>query len=230
MNLLRLKAVTRMALASTTLLFGAISCSTDSRAGGSQPSPDSAAMDSLARAAQDSINRTLPGYVVDSILPVEEELRRFRAAVGSGKILTLEGGASSRDSLLAKFLDRLQASDTTSVKGMLLSASEFAWLVYPESPYSKPPYTQAPALVWDQIQNHSRSGLLRLVRRLAGHELHYAGYSCSRKVEIQGNNKIWAGCTVRIGAPGESVRDHRLFGSIIERGGQFKFVSFANEF
>ena len=39
---------------------------------------DSIRRDSVARARQDSINRTLPGYVVDSILPIEEEVRRFK--------------------------------------------------------------------------------------------------------------------------------------------------------
>ena len=41
---------------------------------------DSIRADSVARARQDSINRATPGYVIDSLLPPEEEARRFRAA------------------------------------------------------------------------------------------------------------------------------------------------------
>jgi hypothetical protein len=41
---------------------------------------DSIRADSVARARQDSINRATPGYVIDSLLPPEEEARRFRDA------------------------------------------------------------------------------------------------------------------------------------------------------
>lgn len=186
--------------------------------------------DSISRAREDSINRALPGYVVDSILPVEEELRRFKENVGGERVTMLQGAASSRDSLVQKFLKALQASDTSALRAMVLNAREFAWLVYPESPNTKPPYKQSPALVWNQIENPSASGFTRLVRRLGGEHVVYAGYSCSKHPDQQGRNTIWTNCRMRLGEPGENVRARRLFGSIIERDGQFKLVSFANEF
>ncbi|MEO5904145.1 MAG: hypothetical protein ABIQ55_09050 [Gemmatimonadaceae bacterium] len=210
-------------------LFTTISCKAGARSSTSLVT-DSVTLDSVARAKQDSINRTLPGYVVDSILPVEEELRRFRAAIAKDSVSALDGGAPTRDSLVRKLVHSLEVSDTAALQAMLLNAREFAWLVYPESPYTKPPYTQAPALVWNQIANSSASGLTRLVRRLAGEKLRFRGYTCSGKVDRQGSNKFWTSCIVSIGEPHETVRARRLFGSIIERDGQFKFVSFANEF
>lgn len=191
---------------------------------------DSAAGDSIARVQQDSVNRTLPGYVVDSILPVEEELRRFRAAVGDDSVSALNNGATSRDLLVEQFITALAATDTAFLTKSLLSAREFAWLVYPESPYTRAPYTQSPALVWNQIQNPGASGLTRLVRRLASKQLRYDGYQCLGKPDHQGRNTIWTGCTVRVAEPGERTRARRLFGSIIERDGLFKFVSYSNEF
>ncbi|HET8784860.1 MAG TPA: hypothetical protein VFM38_04450, partial [Candidatus Limnocylindrales bacterium] len=65
---------------------------------------DSVATDSMARARQDSINRAQPGYVVDSILPIEEELRRFRVGLGAAPS-HLVGGASSRETLIRRFAD-----------------------------------------------------------------------------------------------------------------------------
>lgn len=192
--------------------------------------PDSAKTESIARARQDSINRTLPDYVVDSILPAEVELRRFRTAVGGDSISLLEDGASSRDSLVGGFIHALETSDSVALRRMLLNAREFGWLVYPESPYTRPPYTQSPALVWNQIQNPAASGFTRLVRRLAGKPLRYGGYHCSPKPDRQGSNAIWTQCTVLVAEENESVRTRRLFGSIIERDGRFKFVSYANEF
>src|SRR5688572_3108316 len=78
---------------------------------------DSVLADSIARARQDSINRRLPGYVVDSILPVEEELRRFRLAVreqgastgtDTNDIVTaLTSGSDSREALVRRFIKAL---------------------------------------------------------------------------------------------------------------------------
>ena len=210
-------------------LVAIVACSPDSRSAQSV-AVDSVADDSVARARQDSINRTLPGYVVDSILPVEEELRRFRAAIGGNPVAAFENGAPSRDSLLGTFIHALSTSDTVALQKMLLNAQEFAWLVYPESQYTRPPYTQAPALVWNQIQNPAASGYIRLVRRLGGKKLQYEGYECSPNPDREGQNVIWTRCTVLVAEPNEGARARRLFGSIIERDGRFKFVSYANEF
>src|SRR5262245_43682316 len=60
---------------------------------------DSVRRDSVARARQDSINRTLPGYVVDSIFPVDEEIRRFKAKIGGTPVTTLANGSASREAL-----------------------------------------------------------------------------------------------------------------------------------
>jgi hypothetical protein len=186
--------------------------------------------DSIARAAQDSINRTLPGYVVDSILPIQEELRRFRLAAGGEAVAELRGGSRSRVSLIRRFVKAVAARDTADLKAMNIDAREFADLIYPESPYTRSPYRQSPTLVWDQIQNPNRAGLNRLVRRMGGRPLGYAGYSCEERPERQGRNVVWTGCLVQLAdSSGEIVR-RRLFGSIIERDSQFKIVSYTNEF
>jgi hypothetical protein len=185
--------------------------------------------DSIARARQDSINRTLKGYVIDSILPVKEELRRFRLASGSNDagatVTVLSGGAGSREALVRRFIAALSANDSSALRKMLLTAREFADLVYPESPYTHPPYRQSPALVWNQIRNPSSSGLTRLLRRIGGTRLEYVNHSCDHP-ERQGRNVIWADCTVRLA----DTTPKRLFGSIIERDGRFKFVSYTNDF
>ena len=113
---------------------------------------------------------------------------------------------------------------------MLLSPREFADLVYPASPYTHSPYTQSPALVWNQIANPSESGSTRLLRRFGGNPSLYHGYTCQPKPDRQGHNLIWTGCLVRLTDASGEVREHKLFGSIIERAGRFKFVSYVNEF
>lgn len=205
-------------------------CSRDVPPRVAQHQSDSVREDSLSRARQDSINRTLPGYVVDSILPIDEELRRFRAAVGGVPVNELQGGAASRNSLVSGFVAALASNDSAALRSLALTPREFADLVYPESPYTRPPYRQAPGLVWSQIQNAGMSGFNRLLERLGGAQLRYEGARCSEPPKLQGRNAIWAHCTVRVSEARGPARIRKLFGPIIEREGRFKFVSYATEF
>ncbi|MBA3498360.1 MAG: hypothetical protein H0T86_14765, partial [Gemmatimonadales bacterium] len=76
--------------------------------------------------------------VIDSALPIEEALRRFRE--GRTEPKALRGGVSSRESLARGFVAALEARDTAALRRLVLSAEEFAWLYYPASALSKPPY------------------------------------------------------------------------------------------
>ena len=210
------------------LLLASCVPSRDERA--SRATADSTRADSIARARQDSINRATPGYVIDSILPVEEELRRFRNEVGGQPVTRFANASPSREALVRRFMTSLARSDTGEFARMALQRREFADLVYPESPYTHPPYHQSPALVWYQIQNGSSTGLTRLLRRLGGQPLKYADYRCDPKPDRQGKNEIWTNCTLRIIGPAGDTSTHRLFGSIIQRDGLFKIVSYSNEF
>jgi hypothetical protein len=218
------------ALFSLGVALSALACTPGKEASARQTVADSVRADSMSRARQDSINRTSPGYVVDSILPVEEEVRRFSAAIGGQPVAALAGGSDSREDLVRRFMKALAADDSVELRAMALRAREFADLVYPESPYTHPPYRQSPALVWGQIQNPSASGFTRLVRRLGNQPLQYLNHRCDPKPDRQGRNLIWTNCVVHLAGPNGETSNHRLFGSIIQRDGKFKIVSFRNEF
>lgn len=190
---------------------------------------DSVRADSLARVRQDSINRTLPGYVVDSILPVDEQLRRFRASIPGDSATHFAHASSSRDALVKRFGDALAASDSLAMRDMLITAREFADLFYPESQFTKPPLREAPAVVWMTIQNPSASGFRRLLRRVAGTSIRVAGYTCDPNPQHYGANTLW-NCQVKVPDLKGNVTLHRYFGSIVERHGEFKFLSYKNEF
>lgn len=207
-----------------------IACGPVPDGGVASPESSRRTADSATRVHQDSVNRTLPGYVVDSIRPISEELKHFRLAIGGRPSAQLHNGSVTRGELIRRFVTDLSANDTSDLRTILIDAREFADLIYPESPYTRAPYSQPPGLVWNQIQNPSRSGYTRLVRRLAGQRLVYRGHNCPAKPERQGQNRIWIRCLVQLSDATGTVTTHRLFGSIVERHGKFKFVSYANEF
>ncbi len=189
---------------------------------------DSARADSLVCVRQDSVNRAQPGYIVDSILPVEEQLRRFR--VGLPETRVLDNGAASRDALVQSFMRSLESADTAALVQLTVSRAEFAYLVYPESPLSSPPYAQAPDLVWMRHAAASSTGLKRLLARVSGTRVWLRLSSCGEPPIVEGANRIWRDCVVRFAPDGGVIQTTQLFSGIIERQGRFKILSYANAF
>jgi hypothetical protein len=169
-----------------------------------------------------------PGTIVDSILPIEEEIRRFRATLSEAPD-RLEGGAASRDELVNRFVAAVEAADTLALRDLLVTRAEFAYLYYPHTMYTRPPYELSPALLWFQIETGTNTGLSRMMEAFAGRPLEWTGYRCAPDPRTEGDNRVWADCRVllapREGEPAEAA----LFGSILERNGVFKFVSYSNE-
>ena len=81
-----------------------------------------------------------------------------------------------------------------------------------------------------QIANPSNSGYLRLFRRLGGQPFEYQSHTCHGSPERQGRNTLWLDCTIRVLTPQHETTTQRWFGTIIERDGRYKVMSFRNQF
>lgn len=165
--------------------------------------------------------------VVDSIFPIEEEIRRFRE--GLPEVTALTGGAPSRHALVERFVEVVESGDLQPLTDLMLTRSEFGYLYYPHTIYTAPPYELPPSLLWFQMENLSSRGLTRLSQRLAGNPLHVTGYTCDEPPLVQEENTIWDECRLSMAPPDAEPYDIRLFGSIVERNGVFKFVSYSSE-
>jgi hypothetical protein len=164
--------------------------------------------------------------VVDSAIPIEVALERFRH--GLARPAGLTGGSTSREELVRRFVAALEASDTAALRGMILRKDEFAWFYYPSSHLSRPPYELPPALLWFQMQGQTEKGASLLLSDRAGAALGYLGHDCASE-RLEGENQIYGHCVLRrVTAAGDTLAE-RLFGLVVERGGTFKFVSYANK-
>ena len=179
---------------------------------------------------------TPPAYV-DSIFPIDEEIRRFRAGLGA-PVRTLSGGADSPEALVERFLGALQRSDRDALTELTVTAEEFAYLYYPGSRFSRRPYELSPALLWFQMENASEVGLRRAIDRLGGLELRLEHLRCDPRPEAAGESLLWSGCTVQLrrggedgvdaSRPQEEVLELSLFAGILERDGRFKIFGYGN--
>jgi hypothetical protein len=171
-----------------------------------------------------------PGDKIDSILPMDELLRRFRDSLPEVREFT--GGERSRDQLARRFLQALGEGDSTTVAGLLLSKAEFAWLVFPDHLYAREPYALDPDIFWLQLTQETRKGSGRMLQRYGGQPLRYLGLEgCQRDtLQIrQGPDTIWSGCRVHY-ASRDSTLTRMLFGSVVQREGRYKFLSYHTEF
>ncbi len=169
-----------------------------------------------------------PAAYVDSARTIAEDLRRFRE--GLEPVAALRGGAATRDALVRGFVAAVEAQDTATAIRMVMDRREFAYLYYPHTPLVAPPQEMSPQLAWFLMLRSSEKGITRVFRRLGGRPLGYRGHACDPQPAVQGPNRVWSRCTVRHVAEEGDTASLALFGGILERGGRFKFVSYANEF
>ena len=192
--------------------------------------PDSVTLARRAEAERshhDSIVRRRPGYIIDSLLPVGEEIRRFQASIPV-RPTAFSNGVRSRSELVKQFLRALEQNDTTALVKLVVDRAEFAYLVYPTSPNVAPPYHQSPDLVWLSRSASTDKALGRLFSRFGGKPLRYTGFTCPDSSDRQQANTLWSGCVVEwADAAGSTIR-LRMFGPIIAREGRFKFLSLTN--
>ena len=163
---------------------------------------------------------------VDSVFPIEEEIRRFRETVGRSAT-AFDVSAPTRDAVVDRFVRAVEAADTATLVRLVLDPAEFIDLYYPHTMYTTPPYELSPEVVWTLMYGSSQKGLARILDRYAGRPLGYRGYRCDEPT-LEGPNRLHDGCMLDITAGGRA-EPIRLFGSIIERAGRFALVSYAND-
>lgn len=171
-----------------------------------------------------------PGDAVDSIFPVEVMLARFRGGLDS--VGTFAGGATDPEALATAFLAAVAAGDSGALGAMHVTPAEFAWLVYPDHIYARPPYELDPAIQWLQIQAASAKGIARVLERYGSRPLAFRALECpadTLQFVAGAVVKGWGPCRVTY-ASGDSVLTRRLFGTIVARDGRAKFLGYANEF
>jgi hypothetical protein len=176
--------------------------------------------------SSDAPSAVQSGIVVDSALPMDTLVRRFQS--GLDQPARLSDGASSRDSLTRRYLDAVARSDTTALRSMHISRSEYAFLYFPASKMMKPPYELPPEVAWLLLTTESGKGLTTVLRRFGGQRLEFQNVRCPGEPLREGGTTVWRDCVVRYRAPGQPPREQPLFAAIIERDGRFKFFSYAN--
>ena len=167
------------------------------------------------------------GGVVDSILPIPEQLDRFRKTIAD-KPDTLRHASASIKSLVTRWTLAVASNDTAALNAMLLDRAEFAWLYYPGSKMSLPPYEAPPQLLWGQLLATSEEGAQNILKTFSTGSFKVFGVTCPKPAVVEGGNRLHEGCLLKLERAGAAPAEGAYFGTIIERDGRFKFVSYAS--
>lgn len=167
------------------------------------------------------------GGVVDSILPLDEQLRRFRTDAGPA-VDTLRNASPSIDALVQQWALAIAQRDTAMLSTLTLSRGEFAWLYYPGSKLTKVPYEAPPQLLWGQIVENSTGGAKHVLERFGGQPFVVQSVHCGPPDDTTDALLVRSDCMVHLRANGTVIDSARLFGSIVEQHGRFKFLGYAN--
>jgi hypothetical protein len=180
-----------------------------------------------AAAASSATTTAVPQHI-DSVVPRDVALAQFRE--GTKQVDRFTGGASSRDALVHAWVKAVEANDTAALGRLRISRDEFAWLYYPTAKQGLPPYDLSPSLMWFVVDGGSNKGEARLLQDRGGKPLHVVGYTCDPQSSVEGENTSWGPCILkRVPAKGDTLEE-RLFGLIVERGGEWKFLSYKGRY
>jgi hypothetical protein len=173
--------------------------------------------------------RKIPGYVVDSIFPPVEALRRFRAASGPAQPTELTEGDTSIRSLFTNYVAALQARDSIAVLRFALTRGEYAWLYYDRSPEQKSGLV--PQAAWALMESRSNVGLGRAAGRmaaLADSRVIDANCGPTKVTILQG--ELIGPCVVELQSANGVRTTLPISRMVMRRNGRVKMVSFANDF
>lgn len=165
--------------------------------------------------------------VVDSIRSREEELLRFRS--GLPAVSKLQDGSATREGLFEELVGALGRRDTTALAALVVSQAEFAYLYYPTAPQGLPPYGLEPSLMWHLLVQRSDRGIRRALSVYGGQRFRLLGHDCGQQASREGPNTVWGPCLLHAtNARGDTVA-LAVVSQIIERGGRYKVLSYANK-
>jgi hypothetical protein len=154
-------------------------------------------------------------------------------ATGAGTTPTLEQAASSEDALIADMLQALAARDPDALRRLRLTKSEYETIILPGSvPEGQPFRTYPPEVAdvaWGLLDTRSRYYEAILLGDFGGKALALETFAFEGGEQRYGNHVAHKRLrlTARDLADGSTVQ--LATGSVVEIGGQWKFMSFIDD-
>lgn len=143
--------------------------------------------------------------------------------------LPLSGGAATPQELAAQVLAAFAAGDRARLVEMGLSEDEFRRNVWPHLPAARPERNLPFDYVWGDLRQKSLNSLDQALARVRGETLALQAISFRGDTSQYGTATIRRESVLVVRGSDGTVREVRLFGSLIEQGGRCKVFSYVTD-
>ena len=150
-------------------------------------------------------------------------------AVSAASAAPLPGSAKTPEATARLALERIAAGDREGLLALALSEAEFREVVYPELPASRPERNTSADYLWRGLRQKSRNALAFTLDRHAGPLLELLAVDFLGETTDYGAYRVHRKTALTVRAPDGRKTIVRVFGSMIERGGEYKIFSFVTD-
>lgn len=141
----------------------------------------------------------------------------------------LPGSAKTPEATARLALERIAAGDREGLLALALTEAEFREVVYPELPASRPQRNTSADYLWRGLRQKSRNALAFTLDRHAGPPLELLAVDFLGETTDYGTYRVHRKTALTVRAPDGGKTVVRVFGSMIERGGEYKIFSFVTD-
>ena len=138
----------------------------------------------------------------------------------------LSNTLASPEALSEAVLAALAARDVDRLRALALDEREFRTAVWPELPASRPERNVPFDYAWGDLRQKSGNALRRLVARHGGRRYRLAGVGFAGETTDYRTYRVHRETVLDLLDEGGAAMRLALFGSILEREGEFKLFSF----
>lgn len=132
----------------------------------------------------------------------------------------------SPEAVAEAVLDALAADDGPRLLALVLSEIEFRSVVWPELPSSRPERGLPFEYAWGDLHQKSTNELRRLLARASGRRYELLDMTFDGESTPYETFTVHRDSRLRVRDPEGAERDVRLFGSVLQRGGEYKLFSY----
>ena len=132
----------------------------------------------------------------------------------------------SPERLAEAVLAALAADDGQALAALPLSETEFRTVVWPELPSSRPERGLPFEYVWGDLHQKSGNALRRLVARAAGDAYDFVAIGFDGESTPYETFTVHRDSRVTVRGADGAEREMRLFGSVLQRGDEYKLFSY----
>ncbi len=138
----------------------------------------------------------------------------------------LKHSEDSIEDLAEEVLKAVASNDPEALLKLRVSEKEFRKFLWPEFPASQPKMNVPFGFAWDNLNQKSEKAARRALSKYGGGKYRFESIYFQEKTETYDSFKLYSQSVLLVRDPEGAVQEFDFCGSIVERNGEYKFLSY----